>query len=117
MRGTLGGDALREVFGEVEYGVGVAGLHEAFGFVEVQAAEVDRNLGRGVHLVDEALAFVAACLVDHDHRQVAHVLILIHEAEDDRVEQRGEEEDEEHGAVLEDAAHLGAQHVPDVEEV
>ena len=112
-----GGQPLREVLGEVEDGVYLVVLQQLLRFVHIAALVFDVDFRRGVELVDEAFALRAHSLVDHRHRQVLHVLGLVHVAEDEGVEQGGDEEDEQHSAVREHMAHLGAQRRSDVVEV
>ena len=87
-------------------------LEERFGFLEVVAAVVNRQLGSGVDFADEALADLAGLFVNNSHREILDAFVVVEAAKKKRVYDWGNEENEQDGAVAEDAAHLDAEHQP-----
>ena len=83
-------------------------VHQLSCFVEVWRAVCDAEFGCGVEFSDEALVVLRRGFVDNGNGHVFDILIVIYEAEDDGIEQRGEEEDEEHHPVAEHAPHFNA---------
>ena len=106
-----------EVFGEVEDSPHLMVAHQRLRLGQVVAAVADIELGRGVELVDKAFADVAGVLVDNGGGHLLHILVVVDVAEKQRVDNGGDKEYEQHRRVAENAAHLNAEHFPDIQKV
>ena len=101
---------------EIEDGMDTVVVHQMLGFGKVATVVGHFDFGGGFKFVDETVTCFAVGIVDNGHGKVDDSFLVIDRAEDEGVENGGDEEDQHDHGVGEDAAHFGTEHLPDVEQ-
>ena len=73
------------------------------------------DIGRGIAEADELARQLRVRMVDHHHRHLAHQLVVVDPRVEQRIDQRHQDEEDEHTLVVEHLAHLLAPDVGSVD--
>ena len=99
-------DARLEIGRDVIDGLGHIAPHQHLAFVDIVGIAHHLDVGRRITLADELTAHLGVAVVNDDHGDLAHYLIIIYPRVKQRIDQWHQKEEDDDTFVLEGLAHL-----------